>query len=92
MSGDNDDAKHEAENESSNVPPPWRFLVVLNHVCVVAVIVMLVLDALVCPDNVSAPEEEAVGNQGADLNRCQPCRGRCVWRVLLTAAFAMNMA
>lgn len=46
----------------------------LGHMGVVAIIITACLCALVCFDYISAPEKEAVQNEGADLVLCERTR------------------
>jgi hypothetical protein len=72
LGSDNDETKDEAEDQHNGVPPPRNFLVVFDHVCVVAIIVPPRFCALECLDHVPAPEENAVGNKGANLGYDEP--------------------
>lgn len=65
---DNHEAKDEAEDEDSNVPPPGSFLVVLGHMLMMSVVISPVPSALVGLLDISTPEEKAVSNQGTNLS------------------------
>jgi hypothetical protein len=63
----NHKTKNETDYENNDVPPPWSLLVMLNHVCVVTIIVSTLSHALESSDDISAPEEEAMEDQSTDL-------------------------
>ena len=64
---DDDETNNETDDKNGNVPPPWCLLVVFDHVRMVSIVIFSILCTLVRLDNILAPKEDAVGNQGADL-------------------------
>ena len=65
--GDDDDPENKAEDENSNVPVPWHFSVVLDHVFMVLVVVLTLASRLVRMPNVLAPEEGDVHDERSNL-------------------------
>jgi hypothetical protein len=63
----NNEAKNEAEDKDDHIPPPGNFLVVLCHVLMVSIIISAGSGALVCTLDVTAPEQNRVSDEGADL-------------------------
>lgn len=68
---DDDEANNKADHKHSNVPPPWRFLVVLDHVGMMTIVISALLRTLVRSYKVTTPEQEAMGNQGSNLKGTQ---------------------
>jgi hypothetical protein len=66
---DDDKAKNKTDNKHGNVPPPWCFLIMLGHVRMMSIVISPLSCTLIRPDDIPAPKEKAVGNQGTDLRR-----------------------
>ena len=64
---DDDETENKTDDKHDSIPPPRGILVMLGHVHVVSIFVTARPCALVCLGDVFTPKEEAVGNQGADL-------------------------
>lgn len=64
---DNDKSENETDGEYYHVPPPRRFFIVFIHVHVVRAAKDPFSSGFERPNNVTAPEQNDVSNQGSDL-------------------------
>ena len=84
----NDKAESKADNKNGHVPPPWRLLVVFDHVCVVAIIEHALTCALVRCDDVLAQEEDDVHDESTNRGIChEKGVGECSrepWKTVLS--------
>lgn len=64
---DNNETEDKATHKDNHEPPPRGFLVLLSHVNMVRVVKSALSCAAVRLFDVSAPEQETVGDEGADL-------------------------
>lgn len=66
--GNDDYAEDETEDEHETVPIPWGLFVVLDHVCVMSVIVLAFRGADICSLDVATPEEDAMSDECTNLD------------------------
>jgi hypothetical protein len=66
---DDHEAQDKAEDENHNIPPPGGLLVVFDHVSMVTVVVASGSGAFVRLDEITAPEQGTMSNQGTNLAR-----------------------
>lgn len=70
----NDETKNEAPHENNEVPPPWHFLVVFDHMLMVTVVIASGLRTYECSLDVTTPEEDDVCYQSTNLSMTMSVR------------------